>query len=196
VVAPTVADVITCVGGWLVDRATLGWHITVLITQSRQDYRPLHILGVTPLALDTVLDARMRLPICDGFSVAADLYFGDPRVRRHVLRRLNRRRSEFTLWGPTWPLKPGDDGAASTNAVIVEHQLSLAARSFKAHALATALGSWPETVVGAAETFCDGRLRDRFHQGPLRIVQNDIGGTGVGRGPQRDSNHGSDADVS
>jgi len=94
VVAPTVADVVSCVGGWLVDRAMMGWDIKVLIAQTTQDFRPLNILGVTPLSLETVLDGRTRLPICDGISVAADLYFGDGRVRRHVLRRLHRRQSE------------------------------------------------------------------------------------------------------
>src|ERR1700686_1645048 len=88
VVAPTVADVVSCVGGWLVDRAMLGWEITVLIAARQQDLQPLHILGVTPLAFDEVPKGGRRLPICDGISVAADLYFGDARVRRHVLRRL------------------------------------------------------------------------------------------------------------
>ena len=70
---------------WLVDRAMMGWDITVLIAQPRQDFRPLHILGVRTLAFDSVLDSRMRLPICDGIAVAADLYFGDSRLRRrHV----------------------------------------------------------------------------------------------------------------
>lgn len=171
VVAPTVADVVTCVGGWLVDRAMLGWDITVLIAQSQQDFRPLHILGAEAVALDSVLTGRTRLPVCDAISVAADLYFGDARVRRHVLRRLDRRRSEFTLWGGDRTTEPDGNAALTKNPVIVEHQLSLAARCFKAHALAAALESWPEGAVGPTETFWDGRMRHGFRQSPLRVVQ-------------------------
>jgi hypothetical protein len=170
VVAPTVADVVSCVGGWLVDRAMLGWEITVLIAARQQDLRPLHILGVTPLAFDEVLNGRRRLPICDGISVAADLYFGDARVRRHVLRRLHWGQSEFTLWGADWPVTPDEDASASMAAITVEHRLTVAARSFKAHALAAALGSAAERVATPTETFCDGRFRDGFRQSPLRVV--------------------------
>jgi hypothetical protein len=170
VVAPTVADVATCVGGWLVDRAMLGWDITVLIAQAQEDFRPLKILGAKPVALDSVLTGRTRLPVCDAVSVAADLYFGDARVRRHVLRRLDRR-SEFTLWGGDWATKPDGNAALTKAPVIVEHQLSLAAQSFKAHAVAAALDSCPEGVVGPTEIFCDGRLRGRCRQSPLRVVQ-------------------------
>lgn len=176
VVGRTVADVVTCVGGWLVDRAMLGWDITVLIAQSRQDFRPLHILGAEPVALDSVLTGRTQLPVCDAFSVAADLYFGDARVRHHVLGRLDRHRSEFTLWGSGWPTEPDGCATVTKTPGIVEHQLSLAARSFKAHAVA-ALESWPEGTVGPTETFCDGRLRDGFRRSPLRVVQNDSADT-------------------
>jgi hypothetical protein len=177
VLGPTVADVVTCVGGWLVDRAMLGWDITVLIAQSQQDLRPLHILGAEPAPLESVLTGRTRLPVCDAFSVAADLYFGDARVRRHVLGRLDRGRSEFTLWGGGWPTEPDGRAAPTKTPGIVEHELSLAARSFKAHAVAAALESWPQGTVGTTETFCDGRLRDGFRRSPLRVVQNAIAET-------------------
>jgi hypothetical protein len=174
VVAPTVADVVTHVGGWLVDRAMLGWDITVLIAQSQPDFRPLHILGAEPVALDSVLTGRTRLPVCDAISVDADLYFGDARVRRHVLGRLDGRRSEFTLWGGDWPTESDGCAAVAKTRVIIEHRLSLAARLFKAHAVAAALESWPEGAVGPTETFCDGRLRDGFRPNPLRAVSNAV----------------------
>ncbi|MDT7767897.1 MAG: hypothetical protein QOI30_893, partial [Mycobacterium sp.] len=177
VVAPTVADVVSCVGGWLVDRAMLGWDITVLIAQPQQDLRPLSILGVRSFAFDAVLKARMRLPIRDGMSVAADLYFGDARVRRYVIRRVHQRQSEFTLWGQDRLVNSDDDQTTTTSAVTIEHRLSAAARTFKAHALGAALGSWPAGVVGATETFCDGWPRNGLHQRSLRIVRNDIAGT-------------------
>jgi hypothetical protein len=177
VVAPTVADVVSCVGGWLVDRAMLGWDITVLIAQPQQDLRPLSILGVRSFAFDAVLKARMRLPIRDGMSVAADLYFGDARVRRYVIRRVHQRQSEFTLWGQDRLVNSDDDQTTTTSAVTIEHRLSGAARTFKAHALGAALGSWPAGVVGATETFCDGWPRNGLHQRSLRVVRNDIAGT-------------------
>jgi hypothetical protein len=170
VVAPTVADVVSCVGGWLFDRAMLGWEITVLIAQAHEDFRPLHILGTEPVALDSVLTGQTRLPVCDAISVAADLYFGDARVRSHVLTRLDGCRSEFTLWGGDWSTERDGNAALSKVPAIVEHQLSRAARSFKAHAVAAAFDSCPEAVVGPTETFCDGRLRDGFWQSHLRAV--------------------------
>ena len=177
VVTPTVADVVSCVGGWLVDRAMLGWDITVLIAQPQQDLRPLSILGVRSFAFDAVLKARMRLPIRDGMSVAADLYFGDARVRRYVVRRVHQRQSEFTLWGQDRLVNSDDDQTTTTSAVTIEHRLSGAARTFKAHALGAALGSWPSGVVGATETFCDGWPRNGLRQRSLRVVRNDIAGT-------------------
>jgi hypothetical protein len=168
VVAPTVADAVTCVGGWLVDRAMLGWEITVLTGHAQQDFRPLQILGAKPVALERVLTGRTRLPDCDAISVAADLYFGDARVRRHVLRRLDRR-SEFTLWGGDWATKPDGKAALTKLPVIVEHRLSLAAQLFKKHAVAAALDC-RESVVSPTETFCVGRLRDGFHQSSLGVV--------------------------
>jgi hypothetical protein len=168
VVAPTVADAVSCVGGWLVDRAMLGWDITVLIAHAQQDFRPLQILGAKPVALDGVLTGRTRLPVCDAISVAAELYFGDARVRRYVLRRLDRR-SEFTLWGGDWARSPDGTAAQPKLPVVVEHRLSLAARSFKAHAVAAALDYW-DGVVSPTEIFCDGRQRDGLRQSPLRIV--------------------------
>jgi hypothetical protein len=168
VVAPTVADAVSCVGGWLVDRAMLGWEITVLTAHAQQDLRPLQILGAKHAALDSVLTGRTRLPDCDAISVAADLYFGDARVRRHVLRRLDRR-TEFTLWGGDWATKPDGKAALTTVPVIVEHQLSVAAQSFKAHAVAAALDC-RGGAVSPAEIFCVGRLRDGFHQSSLRVV--------------------------
>jgi hypothetical protein len=177
VVAPTVADVVSCVGGWLVDRAMLGWDITVLIAQPQQDLRPLNILGVRSFAFDAVLKARMRLPIRDGMSVAADLYFGDTRVRRYVVRRVHQWQSEFTLWGQDRLANSADDQTTTMSAVTIEHRLSGAARKFKAHALCAALGSWPAGVVGATETFCDGWPRNGLHQRSLRVVQNDIADT-------------------
>ena len=171
VLAATVADVVTCVGGWLVDRAMLGWDVTVLIAQPAQDLRPLEILGAQPLALEAVLNGRKRLPICDAVSVNADMYFGDARVRRHVLTRLHRRLSEFTLWGADLPTDPSGYTVATATAapVIIEHRLSLAARAFKAQAVAASLGS-PASAVSTTEAFLEGRLRDGFRQSPLRIV--------------------------
>ena len=45
VVAPTVADVVGQIGGWLFDRAMEGWRIDVLVPEG-DSLTPLRILGV------------------------------------------------------------------------------------------------------------------------------------------------------
>ena len=170
VIGATAADVVSHIGGWLFDRSMMGWDITVLIAEPGQDFRALQILGVTPLPLDTVLQSGMRLPICDGISVAADLYFGDSQVKRHVLRRLHRRESEFTLWGADLPAESNENTSGAMSFDVIAYQLTRAAGSFKAHAVAAGFGVWPAPAVAPTEAICDGRFRDRFRQSPLRAV--------------------------
>jgi hypothetical protein len=62
-----------------------------------------------------------------------------------VLKALDQGLTEVTLWGEQWP-EELDDTVGS-----VRHQLSAAARAFKAQALAAI--DPPVAVVGDAETF-------------------------------------------
>lgn len=129
VVAPSVAEVVKHAGGWLVDRVMAGWDVTVLITAA-EDLRPLEILGVETHDLETALEMWADRPHPQTVAVAADLFASDERVRRGVLNALDHGLTEVTLWGEHCP-EELDETVGS-----VRHQLSAAARAFKAQALA------------------------------------------------------------
>jgi hypothetical protein len=146
VVAPSVSDVVTSAGGWLVDRVMAGWDVTVLISgdYSFDDLRPLHILGVVVGDLETAMQQWEERPHPQTVAVAADLFGRDERVRDGVLGALAQGLTEVTLWGESWPT----DLDATVD--VVQHELSAAARAFKAQAVA-ALGSG--AAIEGAEVF-------------------------------------------
>ena len=150
VVARDVSGVVRFAGGWLVDRVMAGWDVTVLISGA-EDTRPLEILGVETQSLELALGMWADRPHPQTVAVAADLFASDERVRRGVLNALDQGLTEVTLWGERCP-KELDDTVGS-----VRHQLSAAARAFKAQALAATDGP---TVgfVGDTETFRYGAM--------------------------------------
>jgi hypothetical protein len=147
VVAPSVPEVVRFAGGWLVDRAMAGWDVTVLVS-TEADTRPLDILGVETYDLEAALEewADRPHPQTVAVAVAADLFVSDARVRRGVLDALDNGLTEVTLWGEHWPAEL--DSTVSS----VHHQLSAAARAFKAQALVAAADPDAATV-GDTETF-------------------------------------------
>ncbi|OSC39940.1 hypothetical protein [Mycobacterium decipiens] len=148
VVASSVVDVVRFAGGWLFDRAMAGWDVTVLLADPPADHpddRPLQILGARTLDLEDALASVGTRPRPQALAAAADLYGCDPRVRRGVLRALDHGVTEVTLWGRRWPAELDDSVA------LVQHQLTRAAQTFKAQALAAA-GS-PASSIGCTETF-------------------------------------------
>lgn len=144
VVSPSVPEVVKFAGGWLVDRVMAGWDVTVLI-DGAQDLRPLEILGVGTQDLEGALERWADRPHPQTVAVASELFSADARVRQGVLNALDQGLTEVTLWGEHWP-EELDDTVGS-----VRHQLSAAARAFKAQALAAI--DPPIAVVGDAETF-------------------------------------------
>ena len=118
-------------GGWLFDQVMAGWDVTV-ITVDSSDPRPLRILGVRARVLDAVLAAPLIGSCLQAVALRSDLYHADARVRRLVLTAAEAGGTEIRLWGDLWPADFAD-GADS-----VSHRLSLAARAFKAQALAAA----------------------------------------------------------
>ncbi|MBJ7338307.1 hypothetical protein [Mycolicibacterium sp.] len=143
VVSPNVGDVVRFAGGWMVDRVMAGWDVTVLI-DGAQDLRPLEILGVETQDLQGALEMWADRPHPQTVAVAAELFSTDPRVRRGVLEALGHGLTEVTLWGEHCP-EELDDTVGS-----VSHQLSAAARAFKAQAL---VAIHHPVAVGTAETF-------------------------------------------
>jgi hypothetical protein len=144
VVSPSVLEVVKFAGGWLVDRVMAGWDVTVLI-DGPEDLRPLEILGVDTQDLESALQMWADRPHPQTVAVASELFSADARVRQGVLNALGHGLTEVTLWGEHWPAEL-DDTVGS-----VRHQLSAAARAFKAQALAAIESD--VAVVGDAETF-------------------------------------------
>jgi hypothetical protein len=142
VTARDVADVVRNAGGWLYDRATAGWDVTVVVT-SECDVTPLRILGARTERPNPDDDATAP-PQALALAASADAMDASAPLRDDVVRALKRGLAEVTLWG--------EPGAAGLERGIesVEHELSAAARAFKAQALRAAGVDEP---VGSVETF-------------------------------------------
>lgn len=150
VVGRSVLDVVTAAGGWLYDRATAGWDVTVMIRGNCEDFedfedtdtRPLQILGARVLDLASVLKQWQQWPHPQTIAVCAALFDGHAQVRQGVLDALEHSSTEVTLWGavPTELHRDVDTR---------QHRLSAAARAFKAQALRAA-GVDPAATPGPA----------------------------------------------
>ena len=126
VLAAGVADLVRLAGGWLYDQARAGWDVTVWMP-GHCDPRPLTILGVRMLTGDR--DTILREALGNGaLAVTAELLRADPDVRVAMMEAVKRGESAVTVVGP-WP---SELGAPIEPA---GHQLSVAARAFKARAL-------------------------------------------------------------
>jgi hypothetical protein len=130
-IAPSAAEAVRYAGGWLFDQVMAGWDVTV-ITADDEDPRPLDILGVRARSFDAIFAAPVLGPCLQAIALRTDLYHDDERVRRLVLAAAEAGRAEIRLWGEVWPADFGGSGDS------VSHRLSLAARAFKAQALAAA----------------------------------------------------------
>jgi hypothetical protein len=151
-IAPSAADAVRYAGGWLFDQVMAGLDVTV-VTAAAGQRRPLDILGVRARALDAVVAAPTLGPGLRSIALPTDLYRDDERVRRLVLAAAEAGRIEIRLWGDGWPAD--FDGSGDP----VSHQLSLAARAFKAQALAAAGLRAAPSGAGATEVFRRGELR-------------------------------------
>lgn len=149
VVAATVLDVVRFAGGWIFDRSMAGWDVTVLVADHPDD-RPLQIVGAQVLDLEEALASVQARPRPQALAAAADLFGCDARVRQGVLQALDHGVTEVTLWGESWPSELDD------SVGLVQHQLSMAAQTFKSQALAAAAA--PHAPIGPVETFRSGLL--------------------------------------
>jgi hypothetical protein len=154
-IAPGMAEVVRFAGGWLFDQVMAGWEVAVL-TEEPGNSRPAQILGARSSDLEAALGSTVRFTCLRAIAVRADLYHGDPRVRRLVQDALHDGRAEIRFWGDRWPA--GLDATAGP----VRHQLSVAARAFKAQALAAA--DVPAVAGEVAEVFRRAKLK---HPSPV-----------------------------
>jgi hypothetical protein len=150
VVGPCQIDVVRHAGGWLCDRVMAGWDATVLTTGDT-DTRPLRILGSPTLELDLALKQRSPEVGPQAMAVDVELFESDTRVRRIVLGALQGGLAEVWLWGNEWPTD------LDSGIVPVQHRMSVAARAFKAQALAAA-SAGPIEALDSVEMFRGGRL--------------------------------------
>jgi hypothetical protein len=161
-VAPSAAEAVQYAGGWLFDQVMAGWDVTV-VTAEAGDQRPLDILGVRVRDFDSVFAAPVLGPCLQSITLRTDLYRDDERVRRLVLAAAETGRAEIRLWGDVWP---GDFEGSGDR---VSHRLSLAARAFKAQALAAA--DLRDAPTAETEVFRRGELRrSRLAAGTLQNV--------------------------
>lgn len=144
VLAPSMVEAVRFAGGWLFDRVMAGWDVTVL-TATPADYRPLRILGARAVDLDSALAPPVIGPRHQAIAVDAGLYDSDTRVRQIVLDAINDGVADVRLWGARNPVDR--DGGARA----VQHRLSMAARAFKAQALAAAAA--PADPIDVTEMF-------------------------------------------
>lgn len=147
VIAPSVLDVIRFAGGWVFDRVMAGWDVTVFTTD-HDDARPLRILGAHVAALESTMVAPLARLRPRAVAVEAGLYGSDPQVRQLVADAVADDSAEVRLWGDRWLAEGGGSGGS------MHHQLSMAARAFKAQALAAAAA--PFDSVEVAEVFRPG----------------------------------------
>jgi hypothetical protein len=130
VIAPTMAEAVRGAGGWLFDQVMAGWDVTVLTADHGDaDDRPVHILGARAVNLAAVFAKPMQISCLAAVAVCADLYDRDERVREMVLDAQQHGGTEVRFW---------DDDEQNSIDGPVGHRLSVAARAFKAQALAAA----------------------------------------------------------
>jgi hypothetical protein len=142
VLARSTTELLHCAGGWLFDRALAGWDVTVLAADPANPL-PLRILGAEVVDLNEARTAVALDVEPHAVAVSAAFCAAEPRLRRWVECLLDRDRHEVTLWGT------GD--LVDPRLRPAQHRLSLAARMFKAHALAAA--GDPAREIAGAEPF-------------------------------------------
>ncbi|MCV7175736.1 hypothetical protein [Mycolicibacterium sphagni] len=141
VIGAHVADVVDSAGGWLFDRVMAGWDVRVAVTD-RGDLAALQILGVYTVSMAELFGGTGHAPTA--LAVAGAVCSSDNRVRDALAASVRTSRTEVTVWGDVWVPsagRPGDE---------VRHELSTAARAFKAQA---SFAAGLEPAVAAHEVF-------------------------------------------
>jgi hypothetical protein len=133
VYAPSVIDVVECIGAWIFDHVMAGWDVRVSIPAPFDD-RPLRILGAESGALEAMLHSTPA-PAPAAILISSDLITSDIRVRARGTDALRGGMIEVTTWGQSCP------AGLAQHSRVTECQPSLAAATFKFYALVAAGGS-------------------------------------------------------
>jgi hypothetical protein len=152
VMARSTTEVVERAGGWVADRVLIGVEAVVLTIQP-PDHRALRVLGATGHELRPALSASSRILPAQEIAVHAQLYHSsEPRLRELVDHAIACWGTGLRLWDdvPHTPVEP-----------LIRHDLSIAARAFKAHALRIARAEDDLPDVGATESFGSATRRNR-----------------------------------
>ncbi|WP_063060347.1 hypothetical protein [Nocardia sienata] len=125
IVAPTVADAVDCLGGWIFDRTAAGCE-TVVLLPDPGDTRALDILGAKAIELGAVPTRAGWSAELDVLAVAADMYLATDRFRDESLARRDPLPRQTYLWGRAPVVEFGD-----RFALVSTHRVSLAGQAFK-----------------------------------------------------------------
>ena len=147
VVATSVADVVASVGGFLFDRRSAGWDVTVLLAENA-DLRPLAILGVDALPVTGEVDWAELFNVAAVALALNQLTIGDD-IETRVLKAATSGLTEVAMWGAGPPL------GVKVPTKRVVHRMSGAAQAFKDCALRAA-GSTAASRCDAEGLFCVG----------------------------------------
>jgi hypothetical protein len=156
VIGRDAAEVVRFSGGWMFDQALAGWDVNVL-TLDDGNIRPLRILGARAHDLAPLLAPGVAVGQClHSVVVPADLYHAEEGVRRIARNAMESGSAELLLWDedllPELVRGPGLIRQPA-GPVPVRHRLSMAARAFKAQALAAARVPEADALVAEAEVF-------------------------------------------
>lgn len=165
VIGRDAAEVVRFAGGWLFDQSLAGWNVNALILDDR-DVWPLRILGANAHDLTPMLAPGVAVGQCLHAVVAtAELYQAEEGVRRLARNAVESGKAELLLWDDLASGTAGFDKAGFDKAgpgaatgtrfqrAMTRHQLSLAARAFKAQALAAAQVPDADALAAEAEVF-------------------------------------------
>ncbi|MFC3961102.1 hypothetical protein [Nocardia jiangsuensis] len=146
VIALSVADAVQHAGGWLFDRCTAGWEVTVLVPGAADD-TPLRILGAELASLDHALATGGRGRTPHAIAMASGICLREPRASEGLHLALLDRGLEVVVWGEHAP------PASAELLSPVEYRPSQAALAFKTRAMVAA-GLGP--AAGPVEHFRSG----------------------------------------
>ena len=141
VIAVGVPDLVRSAGGWLFDRASEGWAVTVVLLEPG-DIRPLQILGLPNVCAD--VEVGSTSDVVRLLAASTDVLGNGARIRDDIANALDRVDAELTLWGDVLPVR------LQRRAKTAQYRLSAAARAFKSQALLAA--SLPQHNAGPTET--------------------------------------------
>jgi hypothetical protein len=174
VITASPAAAVSYAGGWLFVRTMAGWDATVL-TEGRADPRPCQILGARARSLDSLRAAPLPARSLLAIVIQADLYDSDPWLSQVAHHALAEDHAELLICGG--PL----DRSGRTGS-LARHRLSVAARAFKAQALAAAAA--PAGARNGIEDFwkpatgSPGYRLASGHVGPAPVTAAAISGNG------------------